>query len=474
MPGNAVASVDGTHDHDDDVQPLAAVAAGSQQPPAHAPRSPCPTRPTSSSASRPSRRRAQAGQGPARPTAAQLKAQCKQEYDAAARPGPPVPDPGPVDPGRGQGPGHQGHRQGASRSSSSSEEAVLPEGSGLQEVPEVVRDDPGGHRSSASSSTCSRTRSATKVTKGKDKVTDAQIKTYYNKNKARFAQPERRDLNIVLTKTKAKAEEAKAALEAGQSWKVVAKKYSIDQASKNTGGKLPGVSRPAGEGLRQRRLHGQEGQDRGPGQDAVRLLRLRGHQDHAQVAAVARAGEADDQAAARSSQNQQKALNDFVKNFAKKWKDKTNCRKGYVVDRCKNAPKPKKTPPDGRRARRPHRAPQRRHRGAAAGDRVQPSAPAPSRAPGGEPPAAGARASTSSRAACGASAPGTASRTSARSSRTPSRRPTSWPTPPSAATTPSCSTSSATCSSRSTSSRCCSRSAARATSPRWPSTAARS
>ena len=43
-----------------------------------------------------------------------------------------------------------------------------------------------------------------------------------------------------------------------------------------------------------------------------------------------------------------------------------------------------------------------------------------------------------------------------------------------AATTPSCSTSSATSSSRSTSSRCCSRSAARATSPPSPSTAARS
>src|SRR3712207_5315289 len=36
-----------------------------------------------------------------------------------------------------------------------------------------------------------------KVTKGKDKVTDKQITDYYNKNKQRFAQPERRDLRIV-------------------------------------------------------------------------------------------------------------------------------------------------------------------------------------------------------------------------------------------------------------------------------------
>ena len=82
-----------------------------------------------------------------------------------------------------------------------------------------------------------------KVTKGKDKVTDAQIEEYYDKNKQRFAQPERRDLRIVLTKTKAKAEQAKAALEDGESFKSVAKKYSIDQASKAQGGKLPAVAK---------------------------------------------------------------------------------------------------------------------------------------------------------------------------------------------------------------------------------------
>ena len=42
------------------------------------------------------------------------------------------------------------------------------------------------------------------------------------------------------------------------------------------------------------------------------------------------------------SQGQQKALTDFSKKFQKKWKGRTNCRKGYVIDMCKNAPKPKK------------------------------------------------------------------------------------------------------------------------------------
>src|SRR4051794_28701189 len=77
-----------------------------------------------------------------------------------------------------------------------------------------------------------------KVVKGKDAVSDKAIADFYAKNKARFAQPEKRDLRVVLTKEKADAEKALAALKDGDSWKSVAKKYSIDDASKAEGGKL--------------------------------------------------------------------------------------------------------------------------------------------------------------------------------------------------------------------------------------------
>ena len=43
----------------------------------------------------------------------------------------------------------------------------------------------------------------------------------------------------MLTKDKAEADKAKAALESGESWTSVAKKYSIDDTSKASGGKLP-------------------------------------------------------------------------------------------------------------------------------------------------------------------------------------------------------------------------------------------
>src|SRR3954454_4152554 len=181
----------------------------------------------------------------------------------------------------------------------------------------------------------------TKITKGKDKVTDAQIAAYYNKNKQRFAQPERRDLRIVLTKDKAKAAAAEAALKSGQSWKSVAKKYSIDQASKSQGGVLLGVSKGQQEkALDTAVFNAKKGKLTGPvktqfGYYVFKVQKI----TKASQQALKEATPTIKQLLA--SQNQQKALESFVKDFRNKWKDKTNCRKGFVTQECKNAPKPK-------------------------------------------------------------------------------------------------------------------------------------
>ncbi len=73
-------------------------------------------------------------------------------------------------------------------------------------------------------------------------VTTAQIAAYYSSHQSQFGTPAMRDLKIVLTKTQAQANSAKSALQHGSSWKVVAKKYSIDPTTKNTGGVLTGVT----------------------------------------------------------------------------------------------------------------------------------------------------------------------------------------------------------------------------------------
>jgi len=186
-----------------------------------------------------------------------------------------------------------------------------------------------------------------KVTKGKDNVTDQQIADYYEKNKAQFAQPERRDLSIVLTKTEAKANEAKAALASGDSFKTVAKKYSIDDASKAQGGKLPAVAKGQQEkAFDDAIFKAKKGRISGPVKTQFGWYIFR-------VDKISKASQQTLEQAKTTikqvlaSQNQQKALDAFVKDFRSKWKDKTDCREEYVTQDCKNAPKATPTPTPG-------------------------------------------------------------------------------------------------------------------------------
>jgi foldase protein PrsA len=186
-----------------------------------------------------------------------------------------------------------------------------------------------------------------KITKGKDNVTDAQIEAYYNKNKSRFASPERRDLRIVLTKDKAKAEQAKKALESGQSWKSVAKKYSIDQASKSKGGALPGVAKGQQEpGFDKAIFSADKGKLVGPVKTQFGWYVF----EVGKITDAKQQTLAESQASIKqilSSQNQQNVLKKFGDDYRKRYLKTTDCRKGYVVDDCKNAPKKKATSTTG-------------------------------------------------------------------------------------------------------------------------------
>jgi foldase protein PrsA len=178
-----------------------------------------------------------------------------------------------------------------------------------------------------------------KVTEDSKKVSDEDIQAYYDKNKKRFAQPERRDLRVVLTKTQEKAKQAKQQLESGQGFKQVVKKYSIDEASKSQAGLLPAVS---------------EGQQEKAFDTAIFSApknKLEGPvktQFGWYVFKVEKVTPASQQTLDQSkdtiknllrSQRQQKALDAFVKQFREDYKDKTNCADDYRVVECKNAPK---------------------------------------------------------------------------------------------------------------------------------------
>jgi parvulin-like peptidyl-prolyl isomerase len=180
-----------------------------------------------------------------------------------------------------------------------------------------------------------------KVTENEGKVTDADVKNYYDKNKKRFSQPQRRDLNVVLTKSKAKADQAKKALDSGNSFKSVANKYSIDQASKSQGGKLPDVAKGQQEkSLDTAAFSAKKGKVTGPVKTQfgwyvfeVTKIKPATQQSLAQAKETIRN--------LLKSQRQQKALNSFIKGFRSDYKDKTVCADQYRIAECKNGPKEK-------------------------------------------------------------------------------------------------------------------------------------
>ena len=97
-------------------------------------------------------------------------------------------------------------------------------------------------------------------------------------------------MRIVLAKTQADANAAKKALESGQSWATVAKKYSTDPTTKSRGGVLNGVNKSQEDAaLSNAAFSAPVNKLDRPGQGAVRLLRIRSDEDHAGHAAVARA-----------------------------------------------------------------------------------------------------------------------------------------------------------------------------------------
>jgi foldase protein PrsA len=210
-----------------------------------------------------------------------------------------------------------------------------------------------------------------KVTEDATKVTDQDIEEYYEKNKQRFAQPERRDLRVVLAKTEAKADDARSALEDGDAWRAVVKKYSIDEASKAQGGLLPAVAKgQQDKALDDAVFDAKKGELEGPVKTQFGWY----------VFEVVKITPASQQSLEESkdtvrnllrSERQQKALDQFVKDFREEYKDETECADDYRVAECSNAPEEESTGPAS---------------GGNPGGQPAPGAQPPSAPPGSQPP----------------------------------------------------------------------------------------
>jgi len=173
------------------------------------------------------------------------------------------------------------------------------------------------------------------------KVTDKAVAAFYNKNKKRFATPETRDLRVVLTKTKEKADAAHKALAKGDSWTKVAKKYSIDTASKGNGGSLIGIAKGSQEKAFDDAIFAAaKGKLTGPvkvqfGYYVFQVQKI----TPAKQQTLKEASPAIKQEL--TATNQKNADDKFNKDLRDKWKGKTNCRDGFVMDQCKNFKAPK-------------------------------------------------------------------------------------------------------------------------------------
>jgi parvulin-like peptidyl-prolyl isomerase len=76
-----------------------------------------------------------------------------------------------------------------------------------------------------------------KVTAGAN-VSDKDIADYYKKNKQQYVQPESRDVRHILVKKKALADQIYQQVSNGGNFAALAKKYSTDPSSKDSGGKM--------------------------------------------------------------------------------------------------------------------------------------------------------------------------------------------------------------------------------------------
>jgi foldase protein PrsA len=180
-----------------------------------------------------------------------------------------------------------------------------------------------------------------KIAQGKGTVSKAEIEKYYKANMSRFGTPEKRNVAIILTKTEAEAQAAKKEIESGKSFASVAKAKSIDPTSKAKGGLLVGVTKGQEEAALNTAIFSAK-----PNVLSGPVKTPFGYYIY-EVKSVT-SGNQQTLAQAESSikqqltaTQQQAALSKFVKEFKKTWTAKTDCRPEFVVMDCKQYKAPK-------------------------------------------------------------------------------------------------------------------------------------
>jgi foldase protein PrsA len=172
-------------------------------------------------------------------------------------------------------------------------------------------------------------------------VTPTAIASYYQAHPTQFGSPETRNLRIVRTNSKSQAQAAYSALKSGHSWQTVAKKYSVDTATKNSGGLLTGVTNGEEEhALNQVAFSAPVNKLEGPvhgtfGWYVVEVIKV----TPATHQSLAKATPAIKQLL--TSQYQSAAATAVDSAAKKNWGKQTNCRSAYAMADCAGYKAPK-------------------------------------------------------------------------------------------------------------------------------------
>jgi foldase protein PrsA len=178
-------------------------------------------------------------------------------------------------------------------------------------------------------------------------VTQAEIQQYYNSHTTQFGTPSTRDIRIVLTKTQAQANQALQALKSGKSWNQVAKQYSTDPTTKNSGGLLKNVTPGQQDAaLDKAAFIAASNQIEGPihGQFGWYVLEVTAIHKGTQQSL----SQATPQIRQTLTSQRQTTAQTAVDNKAKKdWQSKTECAKAYAMADCKGYKAPKSSTSTG-------------------------------------------------------------------------------------------------------------------------------
>jgi foldase protein PrsA len=179
-----------------------------------------------------------------------------------------------------------------------------------------------------------------KVVKGKNQITEAQIQKYYKEHQSQFGTPEKRGVQLLLTKDEATAKKAKQEIESGKSFESVAKSVSTG-ALKETAGKVTEIQKGQENKALEEAVFGAQvsalgGPVKTPFGYYVYKVTKKTPGTQQSLASAKTTIKQQLQAT-----QQQAALSKFVNSFKTKWTGKTECRDGFVVQDCKEYKAPK-------------------------------------------------------------------------------------------------------------------------------------